>query len=962
MSKKSTKVLSGALATSLMMGAMPVFAADTTEPNYDALYAAALTAAQKAETDKTQVAVTAARTAIKPLLDAYKNGQTWLESMVGTLSSMVDAVQQNLFNEFYAILYVNGELKATLTQAEIDQARGYVDGFKTYEGNTEYITSWSSAVDTFQQAKFDVAFAAVEKAKKSGLQADVDAAQVLLDEIATSKVESVKTWAKTVQVQLNTVKAEVTVKAFETAKLTNADEVIAAEKLGAMARQLVEALANEEIKAELSAKLDAQDKVVLARRVAEEAKAITLVKKSTKYNVISRLSAPILGLENVRTELAKEYNDAILAGNYSNTIAEIQINIVNFVNEVADSKVQANVDHDNKVLATQFKIMNDAVTEYKKAPSDAARLSAIAKLNAPAVVLTTKVTDTSITTGLDGLIIAQLKDYTNVNAEAYMKALVVGKTLTTLEQLQEVVDTVNAEVKANAALAVAKTAVNNLYATKVVDGKTVPDYEKIAVGTSQTTIDAAAKLVNELADSSDKTVLVTLIEDAQALLDAQGLDAKVKIATTAVDSLFGTKVVDGKTVPDYEKLAAGTLQATIDAAMKLVNELPATVAATKVELLAKIEVAQVLLDTKIAIAAVDALFTTPDTVLAADATQAKLDAALKLVNALPYEVNDKATLIARLVDAQKLMDVKVVTDATAAVTALFSTPDTAIAVGMKQETIDAATKLVTALKDSDAKTALVARIATAQKLYDAQLLSEATAAVAGLETLGGQTEINAASKLVTALKDSDAKTALVAKIVKAQGVLETKVTGTVDTLFGTTVDSKVDYTKLAVAMDQSKITAQLDAVKALNDSAVKTTLLARVNIAQELFLVANVNAADDKVKTLTALTAINYANFTNVGGAVRPEVAELFFVNHKDTEFKTVVEIKTAMDSMIAKHAQLLAGVNGSKTISEMMVALTEMGIKNVTAEKAEDVLQAMKVDKFPGFKTILEINTIVNP
>ncbi|MEG2412556.1 MAG: ComEC/Rec2 family competence protein [Clostridium sp.] len=171
----------------------------------DQLYAAAQEAAVKAQKYGTQESITAARTAIVPLLNAYNNGEIWLESMIGTLSGMVDGAQQQLFNKFYDILFANGGLKETLTQVEIDQARGYVDGFKTYTGNTEYITSWSSAVDNFQQAKFDVAFAAVEKAILSKLQADVDLAQILLTEIATSKVESVKAWANTVQAQLDKV-------------------------------------------------------------------------------------------------------------------------------------------------------------------------------------------------------------------------------------------------------------------------------------------------------------------------------------------------------------------------------------------------------------------------------------------------------------------------------------------------------------------------------------------------------------------------------------------------------------------------------------------------------------------------------------------------------------------------------------------------------------------------------------
>lgn len=227
MSKKSTKVLSGALATSLALGAMPVFA--DTSVDYDALYAVANEAALKAQKEGTQEAITAARTAIKPLLDAYNAGEEWLAAMVGTLSSMVDEVQQKLFNDFYAMIYdvVDGKpvLKETLTQAEIDEARDYVLGFKTYEGNAEYINTWSAAVDAFQQKKYDAAYAAVEKAEKSQLQEDIDAAQKLMDELATSKNAEVAKWVTDVQAKLDAVVVKLIVESVSAINTPEGDKL-----------------------------------------------------------------------------------------------------------------------------------------------------------------------------------------------------------------------------------------------------------------------------------------------------------------------------------------------------------------------------------------------------------------------------------------------------------------------------------------------------------------------------------------------------------------------------------------------------------------------------------------------------------------------------------------------------------------------------------------------------------------
>ncbi|MEG2289496.1 MAG: SH3 domain-containing protein [Clostridium sp.] len=175
----------------------------------DELYVNAYRAVVEATQTGTQEKVTAARIAIKPLLDAYNAGETWLESQIGTLSSMVDKVQQDLFNDFYRIIYetIDGKvvLKEVLIQSEIDRAREYVFAFKTYDGNTEYINTWSDAVDRFQQNKYDVAYTAVLKASETKSQSDIESARLLLNELATSNNGDVISWVRIVEIKLNSI-------------------------------------------------------------------------------------------------------------------------------------------------------------------------------------------------------------------------------------------------------------------------------------------------------------------------------------------------------------------------------------------------------------------------------------------------------------------------------------------------------------------------------------------------------------------------------------------------------------------------------------------------------------------------------------------------------------------------------------------------------------------------------------
>ncbi|AWZ49454.1 hypothetical protein C3495_11800 [Clostridiaceae bacterium 14S0207] len=179
MNKKNTKMLSGALAaTTVLTSAAPVFAKGT---DWNKVYENAFKAMQKAEKDKTQESINAARKAIAELA---KNKE--LISLVGTLSEHVDGVQQGLFNDFYALMYVDGKEKPRMSQKEINEARECVNSFATCDVNKQYTQSWSSAVDKFQQNNVNEMVAAVKKAQETKDVKDVEAAKALVAELETS--------------------------------------------------------------------------------------------------------------------------------------------------------------------------------------------------------------------------------------------------------------------------------------------------------------------------------------------------------------------------------------------------------------------------------------------------------------------------------------------------------------------------------------------------------------------------------------------------------------------------------------------------------------------------------------------------------------------------------------------------------------------------------------------------------
>ena len=220
-------------------------------------------------------------------------------------------------------------------------------------------------------------------------------------------------------------------------------------------------------------------------------------------------------------------------------------------------------------------------------------------------------------------------------------------------------------------------------------------------------------------------------------------------------------------------------------------------------------------------------------------TSEQVNAAKALVNALPYS-QAKEDLLAKVAKAQNALDEIQVNAATEAVNALFNgdTPKPE----NTQEQINAAKAKVDALANSDAKTALLAKITTAQNALNAEVEKENAATEAVNALFNGDTpkpentqeQINAAKAKVDALTNEAVKTALLAKITVAQQALDEATEEAANVQAATeAVNALFNGDTPKPENTQEQINAAKAKVDALKASETKTELLAKIQKAQE---------------------------------------------------------------------------------------------------------------------------------
>ncbi|WP_153060906.1 toxin Cry1Ac domain D-VI-related protein [Metalysinibacillus jejuensis] len=213
--------------------------------------------------------------------------------------------------------------------------------------------------------------------------------------------------------------------------------------------------------------------------------------------------------------------------------------------------------------------------------------------------------------------------------------------------------------------------------------------------------------------------------------------------TTTADSLteiqgFIDNVNDTKATALVAAAVADLTPENVAAAEEAINRLAPDVegSRTKVaDLTAQLEAAgTATANLAAATAAVEALTNAAGDALAEGVGQDEIDAASVLVEALPADVSpatDKADLQALVEAAQALQDVVNLAAATAAVEALTNAAGDALAEGVGQDEIDAASVLVEALpadvSPATDKADLQAAVEAAQELLDVKLINDAIA-------------------------------------------------------------------------------------------------------------------------------------------------------------------------------------------------------------------------------------------
>jgi|GEM_PF-4280800 len=209
MSKNITKTLAATLAATLGAGIVPVMA--QTSKSLDELHKAAYTAVAVAKKDKTQKSINDARVVLaeyKAAIEAEE--KLGLLPNVNTFSVQLDEVQHPILSDIVkSILAI--QKAGTATQAEINEVRTMLEGDQADEtddlpkGFDSYKKTWNADLDVYQTRLMDAAIEAVKTAETEKTQATVDAAKVLVADLATAVRPGIQKVATGLQARVEAV-------------------------------------------------------------------------------------------------------------------------------------------------------------------------------------------------------------------------------------------------------------------------------------------------------------------------------------------------------------------------------------------------------------------------------------------------------------------------------------------------------------------------------------------------------------------------------------------------------------------------------------------------------------------------------------------------------------------------------------------------------------------------------------
>ncbi|MBC1907952.1 hypothetical protein HCA64_15805 [Listeria booriae] len=672
------------------------------------------------------------------------------------------------------------------------------------------------------------------------------------------------------------------------------------------AQKAIDAIKDPVVKDALQANLDKAQELLNAKKAEEKAEQDRQAAADKAVNELFKDNKPSTGAIKDTTD-----QDAIDA-------AQKVIDAVK--DQATKDALQANLDKAQELL--NAKKAEEKAEQDRQAAADKA-VNELFKDNKPA---TGTIKDTTDQAAID----AAQKVIDAVKDQATKDALQAN-----LDKAQELLNAKKAEEKAeqdrqNAA----DKAINELFK----DNK--PSTGVIKDTTDQKAIDEAQKLIDAVTDPTMKQELQNNLDKVQELLDAKKAEEKAEqerqnAADKAVNELFK----DNK--PATGAIKDTTDQDAIDAAQKVIDAVKDQ--ATKDALQANLDKAQELLNAKKAEQdrqneadkAINELFkdNNPATGEIKDTTdQTAIDEAQKIID----KVTDPAVkqeLQNNLDKAQELLNEKNSTEkedqaaANKAVNELFKDNDPktgAIKDTTNQGAIDAAQKLIDAVKDPETNAALQANLDKAQELLDAKTAADkaeqarqAAAEKAVNELFNSnkpstgiikdatdQTAIDAAQKLIDAVTVPSVKKELQTNLDNAQNLLDTKffnaaqeaVQGLMTTLvsFGQKTDAygaiKLDTTQEKIYQAQDKVSLVPDRV------AEKANLIAQLDKVQEQLIARNNEQIGNKVNNGNFDSALNGWKTWIGSGSVAPTVAA--------TEGPATKTVKLASNSSVEQTIQ----------------------------------------------------------
>ncbi|MBC1565020.1 toxin Cry1Ac domain D-VI-related protein [Listeria booriae] len=672
------------------------------------------------------------------------------------------------------------------------------------------------------------------------------------------------------------------------------------------AQKAIDAVKNPVVKDALQANLDKAQELLNAKKAEEKAEQDRQAAADKAVNELFKDNKPSTGAIKDTTD-----QDAIDA-------AQKVIDAVK--DQATKDALQANLDKAQELL--NAKKAEEKAEQDRQAAADKA-VNELFKDNKPA---TGAIKDTTDQDAID----AAQKVIDAVKDQATKDTLQAN-----LDKAQELLNAKKAEEKAeqdrqNAA----DKAINELFK----DNK--PSTGVIKDTTDQKAIDEAQKLIDAVTDPTMKQELQNNLDKVQELLDAKKAEEKAEqdrqaAADKAVNELFK----DNK--PATGAIKDTTDQDAIDAAQKVIDAVKDQ--ATKDALQANLDKAQELLNAKKAEQdrqneadkAINELFkdNNPATGEIKDTTdQTAIDEAQKIID----KVTDPAVkqeLQNNLDKAQELLNEKNSTEkedqaaANKAVNELFKDNDPktgAIKDTTNQDAIDAAQKLIDAVKDPETNAALQANLDKAQELLDAktaadkaeqarqaaaekavnELFNNNKPSTGIIKDATNQTAIDAAQKLIDAVTVPSVKKELQTNLDKAQNLLDTKffnaaqeaVQGLMTTLvsFGQKTDAygaiKLDTTQEKIYQAQDKVSLVPDRV------AEKANLVAQLDKVQEQLIARNNEQIGNKVNNGNFDSALNGWKTWIGSGSVAPTVAA--------TEGPATKTVKLASNSSVEQTIQ----------------------------------------------------------